>query len=181
MRFYNKPNLLSFAFAIVCSFATSAAYAGFEIMEQDDYEFFGNARNENFRRAVENEDPLNATDRSFLAHVNNAKNENRSFWKFSVSRIDLELDKIMLTTNPATTTLTVPTKSDDIFELSLGFGHRWVSWEIELEVLVRERIILTNTQAPSAPLGGYTFTADVQPFTIFSNRIFRRHLMNPRI
>ena len=169
MRSDNRPNLISLWFGMIFCLFTSASSASFEVMEQDEDIFYGNAANENFRRAIENEDPLDQTDRSFLAHVSNGKSENRSFWKFSVARIDLELDKAQLTTSPTTTTTTIPTQSDDIFELSLGFGHRWTSWELELELLIRERLIFTNTQPAVAPLSAYTLTADIQPFTLFTN------------
>ncbi len=117
------------------SFFSSYANAAFEVIDEPSY---GNAQNETFRRAIDNTEPLDSSDRTFLSRVDQKRVGQRSYWKAQIAR---PTTKLKMVTNETTGVPGQPATrntNEDTFHVALGLGYKWIRWAVELEFLISE-------------------------------------------
>lgn len=135
--------------------ALPSVWAGFDVkVGQDDDPCWGNAQLEVFQRAVEGDGILTASDKAFLACVEEGRLNNR--WRLGIllGRPRISLDDATITSTTPDIIAVGPGLSLDTFELFLYAGYKWTRWAIDLELMGGEQlhqVLAPSTLSPLIP------------------------------
>lgn len=130
------------------------ATAGVEVIQSDIYSStsteqcvprrvesqgeYGNGQNSDFNRAVAEEAPLEAGDRAFLDSINISRSNNRWFARARVGRTKVEFRNVSNQSGGSTASVTVPSSTEKLWQISPSFGYQWHYFLAELELLLSE-------------------------------------------
>jgi|GEM_PF-3193002 hypothetical protein len=151
--YFVSTKLVIYGLTLWC--CCSSAQAGFSVMEDETY--YGNAQSETFRRAIENEAPLDSQDRAFLASVQELRTTNRWYFKSLVGRPQVTLKNVKNVSPqrpaPAPKNQLPNTREakDDALNLDLAFGYKWKRWALEHELLIGESLHYHTVEASNVP------------------------------
>src|SRR5690606_4852318 len=90
----DKKSLAPILLSTILFLTASTSQAAFQLLGPQDEEYHGLATNESFRRAVESEEPLDASDRHFLNNVEEKRTTNRSYYRIQLARPSVKLKEI---------------------------------------------------------------------------------------
>lgn len=174
-KFFNSaPNI----FKLICltalfTLTSMKAFAAFDVMEE---EYYGNAKNDTFRRAIENTEPLDAEDRVFLSRVEERRVGNRSYLKGQIGRPRAQLLQVQNDTTGVPGQPAVTNTDEDVFHIMVGMGYKWVRFAVELEFLIQETFDYQTNPALANPTftpppGGVAIqlSSDVKAWAVFAN------------
>lgn len=127
---------------------SSTAYAGFDVMMDDELESnpnkYGNAHTVQFRKAMQGDDSVSLNEDRPLADQNAIdvaapKIGHTSFIAARLGRPHTTLKKVSNSGSSLSTL--APTQSgeaDHLFNFSLAWGYRWIRWAVDAELMFTE-------------------------------------------
>ncbi len=165
---------------LFCCLISTSVFAGFDIQDEDEIDYYGNAEFGDFKDAVVGTENITPNERAYLDSVERTSLINRGFVRFLVGRPRIKMSEIQNTTSAGVATAVPITQSninENEYEFFLIGGYRWEVWSLDFEIFVPTELsynanpLFATNVLPNPPFknSNIIWNAKIQQFAALIN------------